>query len=238
MGGGGVLAKGNCNVTLKNNTIVNNLARLTGGGICTHGTGGAATFSGVNNIIVFNTSNDGIQCGSAKGGGPCNLMYSCILQELPGTGNINDTPMFVNASENNYHLTSVSPCIDAGDPSSPLDPDGTRADMGAYYFDQLGIGGETTVDHTFVLHPVSPCPFRTTANITFFLPEACNTTVAVYDTAGRLVTEIADRVMAAGEHSFTWNGWNSEGRRTQNGVYFCRCESGSDCETQRVVLLR
>ncbi len=238
MGGGGVLAKGNCNVTLNNNTIVNNLSRLTGGGICTHGTGGAATFSGVNNIIVFNVAGDGTQYGSTNSGGPCNLTYSCVLQDMPGTGNINDTPMFVNASEDNYHLTSASPCIDAGDPSSPPDPDGTRADMGAYYFDQVGIGGMPTSDQTFVLHGVSPCPFSSTADISFFLPEAGNGTVSIFDTAGRLVVELADRAMAAGDHTLTWNGRNSAGRTTRNGVYFCRCEFEGDCKTQRVVLLR
>lgn len=30
-----------------------------------------------------------------------------------------------------YRLSPGSPCIDAGNPASPLDPDGTRADMGA-----------------------------------------------------------------------------------------------------------
>ena len=37
--------------------------------------------------------------------------------------------------DSNRHLTENSPCIDAGDPDSPLDPDGTQADMGAYYYD-------------------------------------------------------------------------------------------------------
>jgi hypothetical protein len=35
-----------------------------------------------------------------------------------------------------FSLRPTSPCIDAGDPNSPLDPDGTRADIGAYYFCQ------------------------------------------------------------------------------------------------------
>ena len=43
-------------------------------------------------------------------------------------------PLFVGSDD--FHLTEYSPCIDAGDPASPLDPDGTIADMGAYYFHQ------------------------------------------------------------------------------------------------------
>ena len=35
-----------------------------------------------------------------------------------------------------YHLQKSSPAIDAGDTNSPLDPDCTRADIGALYFPQ------------------------------------------------------------------------------------------------------
>nr|MBC8399895.1 hypothetical protein [Candidatus Neomarinimicrobiota bacterium] len=45
-------------------------------------------------------------------------------------------PLFVNPANDDYHLQWASPAIDAGDPDSPLDPDGSRADMGAFYFDQ------------------------------------------------------------------------------------------------------
>jgi hypothetical protein len=50
--------------------------------------------------------------------------------------NIFEDPLFVNPSGGDYHLTEDSPCIDAGDPTSPLDPDSTIADIGAFYFDQ------------------------------------------------------------------------------------------------------
>src|SRR5439155_5618860 len=50
----------------------------------------------------------------------------------PGTGNINADPMFVNPAARDYHLLPNSPCIDAGDPAAPHDPDGTRADLGAF----------------------------------------------------------------------------------------------------------
>ncbi|MCK4654592.1 MAG: hypothetical protein KAU01_09100, partial [Candidatus Cloacimonetes bacterium] len=63
--------------------------------------------------------------------------YSDIEDGWTGTGNINSDPMFVNPGSGDYHLQSTSPCIDAGDPASPLDPDSTVADMGAYYFHQI-----------------------------------------------------------------------------------------------------
>jgi predicted outer membrane repeat protein len=52
----------------------------------------------------------------------------------PGVGSISADPLFVGGVPFSFELTEDSPCIDAGDPDSPLDPDGTIADMGAYYF--------------------------------------------------------------------------------------------------------
>ncbi|HEX7343717.1 MAG TPA: right-handed parallel beta-helix repeat-containing protein [bacterium] len=78
--------------------------------------------------------------------------YSDIQGGWPGIGNINADPRFVDPAAHNYHLMWGSPCIDAGDPNSLPDPDGTRADMGAYYFHQIGQPGTLTLD----LNPVDP----------------------------------------------------------------------------------
>ena len=56
-----------------------------------------------------------------------------------GDGNIDEDPLLADPDEGDYHLTEDSPCIDTGDPDSPEDPDGTRADMGAYPFLQCAI---------------------------------------------------------------------------------------------------
>ncbi|NOZ09226.1 MAG: hypothetical protein GXO91_10205 [FCB group bacterium] len=53
-------------------------------------------------------------------------------------GNINGDPLFLDPENDDFHLTTDSPCIDAGNPDPQYDdPDGTRNDMGASFFGQL-----------------------------------------------------------------------------------------------------
>ena len=239
MGGGGVMVKGDGNIILNNNTIVYNVTHLTGGGICTFGDGGVATFSGVNNIIVFNTADDGTQYGSTHGGGASSLTYSCISQDMPGIGNINDTPMFVNATIDDYHLQFGSPCIDAGDPASPPDPDGTRADMGALYYDQgTGVGEAADPVPAFELFPVYPNPFSSVVSIAFSLPADGNVKIIIYDITGREVALLNDQSVVSGFRTWLWDGLNNAGQRVEQGIYFCMVEVDGWSQTQRITLLR
>ena len=65
------------------------------------------------------------------------ITYSNIQGEgLEGEGNINTDPEFTDPDNGDFTLQAASPCIDAGDPNSEYDPDGTIADMGAYYYHQ------------------------------------------------------------------------------------------------------
>jgi hypothetical protein len=74
---------------------------------------------------------------------PYSINYSCIPNiSFPyngGVGNIFSNPEFLAPGSDDFSLTwnetQKSPCIDAGDPNSATDPDGTRTDMGALYFD-------------------------------------------------------------------------------------------------------
>ncbi len=68
------------------------------------------------------------------------------------------SPLFVDAPNGDYHLQPNSPCIDAGDPESPFDPDGTIADIGTYYYQILetttlsisgNVGDHPTLSWTF-----------------------------------------------------------------------------------------
>ena len=94
--------------------------------------------------------------GATKGGGVCGAsMLNCIHWfntpvglcspafvnytnkegGYPGIGNIAVDPDLWDAAGGDYHLLLGSPCIDTGDPNSPPDPDGSRADMGAHPHD-------------------------------------------------------------------------------------------------------
>ncbi|MBK7875084.1 MAG: hypothetical protein IPJ77_04920 [Planctomycetes bacterium] len=50
-------------------------------------------------------------------------------------GNVPGDPGLWDVASGNARLRPGSPCIDAGDPTSPLDPDGSRADIGAIPYD-------------------------------------------------------------------------------------------------------
>lgn len=59
------------------------------------------------------------------------IVAHCDLSEpQAGTGNLMADPMFVNTAGHDFHLQPHSPCIDAGNPSSPADPDGSPVDLG------------------------------------------------------------------------------------------------------------
>jgi CotH kinase protein/Lamin Tail Domain len=77
-----------------------------------------------------------------------------------GTGDIAAVPLFVDAVARDFHLQATSPARDTGDPASPLDSNGSRADMGALPF---GATGGTT--GALVWTPAGG-PYRLTANAT------------------------------------------------------------------------
>jgi|GEM_PF-537475 hypothetical protein len=150
--GGGINIRHESNPILENVLIADNSATTYGGGLrieqeshpflnhvtitnnsCDDG-GGILLYNSditmTNSIVQNNDGENFLQ------GGSLNVSWSNISFDTEGEGNINTDPIFFDPENSDYHLQSDSPCIDAGDPESPLDPDGTITDMGAFYYPQ------------------------------------------------------------------------------------------------------
>lgn len=110
--GGGVESS-----TLKQCTLYRNRAWLQGGG---------AEASTLQSCIARANTPDQLNASSGT--------YSDIEGGFVGVGNIDLDPLFWDAFTDDFALRAGSPCIDAGDPAGWLDPDGTRADMGAIWY--------------------------------------------------------------------------------------------------------
>jgi predicted outer membrane repeat protein len=135
--GGGIYCELLFSPSLKNVTITGNSANNGGGIYCT-----SSSLSLINSILW----NDSPQEIDTSASGEVTATYSDIQGGWTGTGNIDEDPLFADPGNGDFHLQSTSPCIDAGDPASPLDPDGTIVEMGAYYFPQLN--ADFTADTT------------------------------------------------------------------------------------------
>jgi parallel beta-helix repeat protein len=141
-------------------------------------------------------------------GDSCDVYYNIFLN-----------PMYVDTANRDYHLLAGSPCIDAGDPASPKDPDSTITDMGRYYFNQ-GSGVAVGPPAPIRLSPYRACPNPFTSFAT--LPGHEAERFSLYDISGRKVgTYKGDRV----------------GEGLSAGVYFLRTADGSS-KPLRIVKVR
>jgi hypothetical protein len=120
------------------NTIVNNHADEHGGAFDISGESkpiisntiiwGNTSLAGSQVCIWDDTCAPSFQYCDIQGG---LLAFAGITSNLTYDSCIDADPLL----NDNYCLTEGSPCINRGDPAI-LDPDGTRSDIGAYYFDQ------------------------------------------------------------------------------------------------------
>ena len=111
-------------------TIANNFVANSAGLPIQPG-GGVRNVATIVDSIIWSNEDNEFAASSTP-----NVTYSTVMGGYPGTGNSSADPMFLNAAAGDF-LQLGSPAIDAGDPASPLDPDGTRADMGALFFPQF-----------------------------------------------------------------------------------------------------
>lgn len=70
------------------------------------------------------------------------------------------------------------------------------------------------------------------------LPQSSAVHLDVFDVAGRHVRSLQDEPLAAGTHTFTWDGRTTAGKATGSGVYFVKARALDQTRTVKVVRSR
>ena len=177
------------------------------------------------------------------------ISYCCIEGGFPSQGinaggNIYDYPLFADPQNGDFHLTwanypipdsTMSPCIDAGDPDPQYnDPDGTRNDMGAYYFDQtVGVDDENNPFIETELFKNYPNPFNKITTIRYFLPKYTEVKIQIYNLKGQLVETIVDSNKPTGYYTVEWNS-----KGMSSGIYFYKLSTRDKTFINKMILLK
>jgi len=150
----------------------------------------------------------------------------------PDETNIFDDPIILSPFE--PYLKCGSPCIDAGNPESPLDPDSTRADIGKYYYHHQSYiyKPELTDIGNFKILSLNPNPFNSYINMDILTQRGNDIYVTIYDISGRIVKNLAFNSNSEGLHSTTVQTHDLSG-----GCYFLVVRNGSKSYSRTIHLI-
>jgi hypothetical protein len=229
----GLLIAGGTPLVRNNIFLENGLPGVRGRGICAFGDSGT--------VVVHNLfhGNEIASLLIDVGSGLQDLTASQANDGNPGDGvygNLDGDPLLADPDQFDWALTALSPAIDSGDPTSPLDPDGTPADLGPFFFDQSTTSTRSVAPILRMI--AAPNPFRASTAIGFSLDAPGPVRVEVFTITGRRVAELAEARFPAGAHRVSWDGRDDRGSPVGAGVYLLRLTAGGEAATTRVVLLR
>jgi hypothetical protein len=101
-----------------------------------------------------------------------------------------------------------------------------------------GVGGSDAIPLAYAMRPARPNPFVGATVLSFDLPAACATNLAVYDAGGRLVRVLVDQTLPAGCHRITRDSVSENGNAVPPGIYFGRLHAGGFKAIERLVILK
>jgi len=172
-----------------------------------------------------------------------NASYCCLygvntsgLEEHGLHSFVIGNPMWVNSVVSDYHLMESSPCIDQGSPTSPMDPDGTRCDIGKYYYHQNTSSvddGNRDVPVDFKISNPYPNPFNSSVRFSIYNNRVQDVKINVYDILGRHITTLHNGSLSSGTHEFLWNG-KSNNIAVSSGQYILRIESRNYSKARQI----
>ncbi len=83
-----------------------------------------------------------------------------------------------------------------------------------------------------------PNPFNPETNITYNLDQQEQVSLAIFNTQGRLVRTLVNKVQSPGQYVIRWDGLDQDGERVSSGLYFYRLQAGEHIENDTMLMLK
>jgi hypothetical protein len=189
-----------------------------------NGMGGAvslayASANFVNSIIYDNPGmySDGIYIDFSSSA-VINYCDLTMPDGASGSNNIDEDPLFADASNLDFHLTETSPCINAGTDIG-LEYFGEAPDVGCFEWEEVSSGNEQIIENYREIKNY-PNPFNPRTTILFSLRNRSNVELSIYNIKGQKIKSIIHNELSKGKHSVVWNGDDESGNSVSSGIYY------------------
>ncbi len=151
-----------------------------------------------------------------------------------------DTYLGLSGSINLAHISadSINGSFDigalrAGFPPGIINISNGMIDLDGIILPEVGVENESVIPDQIILYKPYPNPFNPITTIRFSLEMQYATSLRIFNITGRLMDELINGELAAGEHEVVWKASN-----LPSGVYFIQLISGNNIQTEKVLLIK
>ena len=117
-------------------------------------------------------------------------------------------------------------------------------DSGSVFFDDLDLfysnlsTNSSFAPANYTLFQIYPNPFNNRTIFQFKIEDFSPVTLTIVNVLGQHITTVVNRDLNIGEHKFSWDGTNYNGKALPSGIYFAILKGNSGVEVQKIVLLK
>lgn len=104
-----------------------------------------------------------------------------------------------------------------------------------------GVSNSNTEDHpapSALISSISPNPFNPLTEIKYYLIKDDFVSLNIYNLKGKLIKELINESLTAGDHTIIWNGQNQKNEEVASGVYLLKLKTSSHEEIRKITCLK